>query len=186
MILIGLNGLAFSGKSTVALRLIHEHGFYRVKFAGPLKAMLRALLHVRGVSAVDIDRMIEGDLKEVPTSFLEGRTPREAMITLGTEWGRDLIGSNLWINSTRDEIDSVLRHGCDRIVIDDVRFPNEADMIRSLGGRVVNILGGLSKPGTSTHESETHKIVPDHRIINSSSLARLNEIIDSMAREFGA
>ena len=32
---------------------------------------------------------IEGALKEVPCELLGGKTPRYAMQTLGTEWGRD-------------------------------------------------------------------------------------------------
>jgi hypothetical protein len=78
--LIALTGYAGSGKSTLADILACEHGFTVVKFAGPLKAMLRAL-------GLD-EREIEGDLKEQPCQLLAGHTPRRAMQTLGTEWGR--------------------------------------------------------------------------------------------------
>ena len=47
--------------------------------------MLRKLLACQGADAEMIRRMIDGDLKEAPTPLLEGRTPRHAMQTLGTD-----------------------------------------------------------------------------------------------------
>ena len=85
--LLGIHGKAGSGKSTAAQVLI-DGGFKRVKFADPLKNMLRAI----GLT----DQHIEGDLKEVPCDMLLGQTPRHAMQTLGTEWGRGCIGGEFW------------------------------------------------------------------------------------------
>lgn len=73
---VALSGLAGSGKSTLADYLIQRHGYTRVKFAGPLKAMCRAM-------GMD-EAQIEGHLKEVPSPHLQGRTPRYVMQTLGT------------------------------------------------------------------------------------------------------
>ena len=61
--------------------------------------MLRKLLACPGADAGMIRRMIDGDLKEAPTPLFEGRTPRHAMQTLGTEWGRDRIGRDLRANA---------------------------------------------------------------------------------------
>jgi energy-coupling factor transporter ATP-binding protein EcfA2 len=127
--LLGITGRAGSGKSTAADILVGI-GWKRVKMAGPLKDMLRSI----GLT----DRHIEGDLKEVPCDLLCGQTPRHAMITLGTEWGREIIGGGLWVGLARQRIIQAMSEGYN-VVVDDVRFENEADVIRDLGGMVLEV-----------------------------------------------
>ena len=94
--LIALTGLAGSGKTTAADYLVKAHGFACISFAGPIKSMLRTL----GLTALeDIEEVFEGEGKEKPNRLLCGKSPRFAMQTLGTEWGRDLIGPDLWVNA---------------------------------------------------------------------------------------
>lgn len=85
--LLGITGKAGSGKTTASDHLV-SLGWTRVKLAGPFKDMLRAI----GLT----DQHLEGDLKEAPCDLLCGQTPRHAMVTLGTEWGRDMIGGDFW------------------------------------------------------------------------------------------
>ena len=136
---VALTGAAGSGKSTAADYLIRHHGYERVKFAGPLKDMMRAL-------GFD-DRHIEGDLKEMPLEELCGQTPRHAMQALGTAWGRRCIGEDFWIRMWRERS---LRFA--RVVVDDCRFPNEAEAVRSLGGVIIKLEGRGGIAGG--HESE--------------------------------
>lgn len=126
-VIIGFAGLIGAGKTTAALHLVARHGFERVRFAGPLRAMLRAL----GLTA----RELEGDLKERPSRLLGGKTPRWALQSLGTEWGRDCIDPDLWVRAWAAAIE-----GKPRVVVDDVRFANEVAAIRHLGGRVARIV----------------------------------------------
>lgn len=140
--LIGITGRAGSGKSTAADVLL-KAGWARVKFADPLKNMLRAI----GLS----DRHIEGDLKEVPCDLLQGKTPRWAMQSLGTEWGRQCIGEGLWLDLARREIALTIAQGVP-VVVDDVRFENEAQLIRDLGGTILQITRGNAE--TPSHASE--------------------------------
>lgn len=136
--IIGLAGTANAGKSTAAAILMREHGFVLVKFAGPLKAMLRGYLTHVGCDAGTIERMIEGDLKELPTEFLSGASPRYALQTLGCEWGREFIHPDFWINAWTAQVRRVLASG-HRVVTDDCRFENEGAAIRAAGGYVVRI-----------------------------------------------
>lgn len=141
--LLGIAGRAGAGKSTAAQVLV-DAGWHRVKFADPLKDMLRAL----GLP----DRHIEGDLKEVPCALLGGRTPRYAMQTLGTEWGRNLIAQTLWLDLAQRRIENAISAGRS-VVVDDVRFPNEAALLRRLGGSVLRI--DRDGAGAGAHCSET-------------------------------
>lgn len=163
--IIGITGLMGSGKTTAAGRLIDVHGFTRHRMAGPLKAML----HCLGLD----ERHTDGGLKETPCDLLGGRTPRHAMQTLGTEWGRALIGSDLWVNAWR----ATLPAG--HVVVDDIRFANEADVVREAGGVVVRI----DRPGLAAggHESELLEFDTDHVILNDGPLAQLYHEIDRLA-----
>ena len=119
--IVGLTGLRGSGKDTAA-KVLYEQGFAHLKMAGPLKGMLDGLLLSQGVDRPTRQRMLEGDLKELPTPFLSGRSPRYAMQTLGTEWGRDLMAGNFWVET--------FERSCTQyrdVVCSDIRFPNEVD-----------------------------------------------------------
>jgi hypothetical protein len=187
--IVAFAGLAGSGKSTAARYLIEQHGFERGKFATGLKEMTRAYLRVRQVDETTIERMIEGDLKEVPHPALEGRTPRYFMQRLGTEFGRDLIAVDVWVNTEKDRI-----AGMPRVVFDDARFPNEFAMIKDLGGIIVEVKRQGLKPLVEplcwwkrllalvgfkfAHESESYRPVPDIVIDNDGSRAALFRALD--------
>ena len=155
---VGLCGTAGSGKSTAAQFLVDKYGYTRVRFAGPLKAMARAV----GLN----DRQIEGDLKEVPSDLLCGRTPRYFMQRLGTELGRDLIGEEFWVNLWAKAANDILANG-GRVVADDCRFENEVTTLRSLGGKVglLRGRGGLAQ----AHSSEAYTPDPDFVLDNARS-----------------
>jgi hypothetical protein len=150
--LVGLIGRKGSGKDTAAAVLLDE-GYVNVKFAGALKDMIRCVLAYQGVDADTIERMIEGDLKEVPTEYLAGKTPRYAMQTLGTEWGRKLIDEGFWVGATMRRVKTLLGIG-HRVVVTDVRFPNEDDEIVDAGGVSVGIQADWTKAVEGEHESE--------------------------------
>jgi len=152
---IALAGPAGSGKSTAARHLIEQHGYTLVKFAGPLKAMMRAI----GLT----DEHIEGSLKEVPCKLLCGKTPRWAMQSIGSNWARDMIGPDLWRNIWFDTAADVLDQG-GRVVCDDMRFANEEAAVRDLGGRVVQLFGRGGIAGW--HVSESYQPKADSRVWN--------------------
>lgn len=175
-IVIGLTGRAGAGKSTAALYLTECRGFIRVPFAAPLKRMLRSL----GLT----DRETDGDLKETPSDILMGVTPRHAMQTIGTEWGRHLIHPDLWIELWRRDAERLMAGG-HSVVADDCRFPNEAATVRRIGGKIIAIRNNEAiDPAIGSHASETHEIKPDAKILNDKvSLDDLHARIDG-ALEF--
>lgn len=168
MKIIALTGLAGCGKSTVA-SVLAEYGFGRVRFADPLKTMLRAL----GLG----DAEIEGPLKERPCHLLAGRTPRHAMQTLGTEWGRSCIGPDFWVGLWQRTACAVLDHG-GRVAAEDCRFPNEAAAARALGGEVWLVLRPGLAVGGHASEQAGQDIVPDRIIRNDGTLADLRRAVE--------
>ena len=169
--LVGITGKAGSGKSTAAQVLL-DAGWVRVKFADPLKDMLRAFYRLAGLQPDIIERKIEGDLKEVPCDLLCGQTPRWAMQSLGTDWGRKMIGVDLWLSIARRRIALAMAAGFD-VVVDDVRFEDEADMIRELGGLVIGLERG---DGAGGHVSEAG-VAPDIRHVNDGTLDELRGFV---------
>lgn len=165
---LGLAGKARCGKDTVGAYLTETHGFTRDAFADPIKKGLAAMLNI-SVEALEIRK--ENDEVFEPL----GRTYREMLQTLGTEWGRDLVHGNIWVKLLFDRVEKTPSD----IVITDVRFNNEAQMIRDMGGKVVSIL--RPKEGTaipeSGHVSEEgiSKEFIDFSIVNDSSISELLE-----------
>ena len=159
--LIGFCGAAGAGKTTAARYFEHHRLAARIRFAGPLKAMMRAL----GCTEAEVD----GVDKERPSPLLGGRTPRQAMQWLGTEWGRILVDSDLWTRAWALQADEAL--GLGRMVVaDDVRFANEAALIRARKGIVVMLRNPSAGSATgSGHVSETIPFEPDAAIDNDGA-----------------
>lgn len=166
--IIGLCGLAGSGKTRIAQALEERHHFIRLPFAGPIKEMARAF----GLLSSEL----MGELKEEPCAALCGRTPRQFMQWLGTEFGREMIGPDVWVNAWRRglarHLEDALVDGAPlRIVSDDVRFANEAGTIRALGGKVIR----LTRPGAGStsgagHPSEWMEFAADGDVANDASV----------------
>jgi hypothetical protein len=163
--IVGFCGLIGSGKTTAAMRLVQEHGYWRYRFAQPLKDMLKAL----GLT----DEQVDGKLKEVPCELLGGKTPRHAMQTIGTEWGRNLIDGDLWTRAWKAHVSMSSNP---LLVTDDVRFPNEVKAIKDIGGIIVLI----ERPGCTptSHASETQALTPDITITNRTTVRALEKEID--------
>lgn len=173
--LVALTGAAGSGKSTATKFLVERHGYTLVKFAGPLKDMLRAA----GLS----EGNIEGESKESPLALLGGKTPRRAMQTLGTEWGRNCMGEDFWINIWRSRVEAIVAF-TGRVVVDDCRFPNEAAAIRQLGGMIIKLEGRGGIAGA--HASEAGCGQHDAVVTNDGGLVELYAGVEEEVRRWAA
>lgn len=175
-LLIGLHGLARTGKDTAAAYLAAHYALLSYAFADPLKAALANMFSLTGAH-------IEGDLKELPLPAI-GKSPRQLMQLLGTEWGRNLVHDQLWLLLAEQHIANQLERDQTRysgIVIRDVRFENEAQWIRSHGGYVVHILRPDAQQ-VATHSSEARLYIRDHDAVihNEGSIDQLHSELRSL------
>jgi hypothetical protein len=180
-LVIALMGRKRCGKTAAAKYLTRTYPFLGCKFASVLKNMLLAM----GLSTEDI----EGRTKETPKDILCGKTPRYAMQTLGTEWGRELIGENLWTGLWKRKVRKYLTRGY-FVVCDDLRFPNEAQAVREMGGIVVRLIGkedDISKLDGHASEANYDGISADYTINNCGTIAelysKLNELLAHIRTE---
>lgn len=179
--IIGLTGLAGSGKDTVREILQGYHRFAGLALADPIRAMLRQLLQH---SAIDTKWMDQRELKEATIPEL-GVSYRQLAQTLGTEWGR-AVAPDLWIRIAQRHIDLWRRIGDAGVVISDIRFPNEADWVRSQGGQIWRI----HRPDIARvrdHDSErgVDAITADYVIYNTNTLEHLAKVVAATLRYEG-
>lgn len=145
--LIGLSGSKGVGKTTFAFQM----GGHVLSLATPIKKMLEVI--------VPKIYIYEEKQKDIP-GFPAGVNGRVLMQTLGTEWGRNLY-PDLWLNFIEEKIAE--KYGeweknpydpdepfIQRLIVDDIRFKNEANMIRRNGGEVWR----LKRSGL--HNNDTH------------------------------
>ena len=139
--IIGICGLIGSGKGTVGDILV-EQGFTKVSFADKLKDGVATIFGWNRA-------MLEGDTdesrqwREQPDDFWTqetGRniTPRIVLQEFGTECMRDGFDDSIWVSLLKKQmLDSPGDY-----VVPDVRFRNEQDMIRELGGEIWRVQRG--------------------------------------------
>ena len=175
--IIGITGPAGAGKTTAARHLVLRYGFDRLRFAEGLKKMAAVFFEWYGFDEITTARLIEGDLKQTPIPDIEFVTARKIMQTLGGEWGRDAIHPDIWVNRLRSlTLETVAENVS--VVVDDVRYQNEAQMIKDIGGEIWKI-GGRAYTGLSKHASEDGVDIVDFHIRNDGSEEELFAQIDA-------
>lgn len=186
--LIGLTGLARSGKDTFARFLVEKHGFKQMAFADPVKLTAAPLF------GFSYEYVFSDQFKfEVQQPW--GLTGREILQKLGTEAIRGTFGDDFWIRRLIDAY-LVTYSGVESVVVTDVRFENEAEAIREQGGVVVHIkrqAAGL-KGAEATHSSERGAKFGERDLVveNDGTLEelldkadRLMIFLDVMSEKFG-
>lgn len=172
--LIALAGPAYCGKDTVAGILRREFPAVSLAFADPIRDALRAM----GLGLTD--EHFFGKLKEVQIDWL-GKSPRQLMQTLGTEWGRGLVRDDFWLTLAMRKVDQIRNNGL-HAVITDCRFENEASTVRANGGVVWHIRRGEVK-SVNTHVSEAGvAFQPGDKIIDNNGT--IADLVDEVCDQF--
>lgn len=157
---LGIVGLKRSGKDTAAQALV-DQGWTRMAFADPLKEMAMKLRGVwvevpEGVhldAAVPVMRDSSGHggsfaqyhyvVDALGMEAAKDLVPdvRRLLQTLGTDCVRGTFGGTAWVDLMERKIHQALSDG-ESVVIPDVRFHEEFDLIARLGGDVIGVWRG--------------------------------------------
>ena len=138
MVIISLCGFAGSGKDTIADILVEKYGFVKISFASALKDVIsnifgwdRKMLE----GSTNEDRIKRDTVDEWWSVQLEMTvTPRIMMQKIGTDLFRNQFNPNIWIKIVERQL-SLYQN----IIITDCRFPNEINMIKSRGGKLIHV-----------------------------------------------
>ena len=140
--ILGIAGRAGSGKDTIGDYLVKKYGWEKMSFASALKDITSILFGWdRDMLAGETpeNRKLREEKDEYWSKvFNDTITPRRMLQILGTNILRKHLGENIWV----DVLKRKLINSDKNIVITDVRFPNEIDMIRNLGGEMVRVERG--------------------------------------------
>ena len=169
MKIIALTGYKQSGKSTVARILQEQFGFTRMAFADPIKWAVREIYDLSFAQLYG-----PGTLKEDVDPRYD-LTPRQIMQRFGTEVCRQ-IHPDTWVMNLRRRMDTI--EAPKGIVIDDLRFDNEAEAVHDWGGEVWHI----NRPGYrgDGHTSEALINAWDAWLWNNDSVAALTARVRKM------
>lgn len=169
--IIGLTGYGGAGKTSVANTLREKHGFRGPHIKWPIKKMAVALLEEFNLSAADIERHLDGDLKRelIPELGISGTKLQQ---NIGFELGRQCIREDIWVDLWLRTVANFARNGVS-IVQESVRAQNEVVAIRRLGGRVGEVRRPGVGPGEDGHRSEFLIPDPDFVFENDGGLSDL-------------
>lgn len=133
--IIAITGLKRSGKDTIANYLRDNYGYTIFRFAEPIKKVIILLMEYANISKDDIENYLEFD-KEVVIPELNA-SYRQLAQTLGTEWGREQIDQDFWVNLLNFTIKDN-----DKVVISDLRFESEVDFIKTKKSYIIKVYRG--------------------------------------------
>ena len=179
--IIGLSGYAQSGKDTVAELLCLNYGFTRVAFADGIRdAIYRLNPYIINDGLGDGDWRVADDVDEHGWEMAKQHPEvRRLLQVLGTEVGREMFGEDVWINKAFKHIEDD-----QRIVIPDVRFPNEANAVINKGGQVWRINRHNHAP-VNGHKSEhaMDNFMFKHVLYNDGTLDELSDEVFMLAKQ---
>lgn len=194
---IGVGGYLRSGKDTFADHLVKEHGYTKLFMSDPLNEALMTLnpwVYVPDVYRFGWKKSegrtiaFQHEFERYQTIVNEmGYTDakrladvRGLLQRMGTEVGRNMIDKELWVKLASKNIAAHLLEG-KRVVVTGMRFPNELDMIRSLGGTNVWIHREEALAGDKSHASESSVEEGDFDqiVTNTSTLESFYGVVDN-------
>jgi hypothetical protein len=173
--IIGLTGYAQSGKDTAAKILTDNYKFERVAFADPIRNLL-----------LDVNPMVDYVAGEPVflASYVKHygweaakKNPRiRALLqTLGVS-ARNHIDEFVWIATAFRKMGDLGAN----YVITDVRFENEADQIKAIGGQIWRIeRSGVKAVNSHVSESQMDQYPVDQTFTNNGTIEDLQVMINT-------
>lgn len=185
--LIAIMGQAGSGKDTAAQVICDlVRGAETIAFADPLKKFCKLAFDFSDEQLWGPSEARNAPDPRYTREDGEPLTPRYALQTLGTEWGRHCY-PDVWVDCGIRTAASVIQLGCPLVLITDCRFTNEAKIVKAQGGLVWRIerpeLSQGLDAAAQAHSSETQQqseemdALVDLTIVNDGTLDDLREAL---------
>lgn len=210
MDIIGLNGQAHNGKSTVKDLLLSRANtetqmVFHMAFANPLKMVCHMLFGGETAHWWGDKKNDPLELFSAPPSLLSGNallnwrgTPRELMQYVGTDMFRDTFAQDFWTLIARRVVNTLERTGAadfpgQRLIVifDDVRFPQEATLVKEYGGMIYRIVrepfDKFNKPEKLLHVSEyaiSRNDINKQLHAMDGSTEELHHIVETIAKDY--
>lgn len=146
--LIAITGKRGHGKTTAAL-VLERAGYRHINFADGVKEVVEL------VYGIPMEVLQHAVLKETMLDGYPNATPREVMQQVGTDMFR-AYRDDTWVEMFK-------RRSGDysHVVCSDLRFPNEADAVRALGGTIIKVVDPRKvRPAPTAAQALLAKIVP--------------------------
>ena len=154
---IGLVGFPRSGKDAAAKHLAEHHGYTRIAFGDGVKSLLLAIDPIYKDSLEFLEICKNSKIKDT----------REKLQNLGEVLRK--YDPDFWVKTALEKIEA-LPEGAS-VVVTDVRYQNEFDLVKQLGGELV----GIKRPG--------HGAVNDH--VSEQNTATLLQSADRIVYNDG-
>jgi len=161
--IIGITGGKRHGKDTTANYIGECLDITRISFAEPLKRCARALFEGYDIKWENKDE----EILPIPGNY----TVRDLLIALGRGL-RDYLDIDFFVKLAQNRI----ARAKGLVVITDVRYPNEAKLIRSMGGEIIKIVRPELLP-YSDAEKQIDLISSDYFLSNVGTLEDLRRKI---------
>lgn len=194
--IIGITGKKYSGKTTFSRALIDElaktHNIYgkRYSFAQPLKEVCHKLF---GGSEDNWYGDFKNQRMDKWADLLGEKysSPRRIMQSIGTDLFRNHVHNDIWVHFAESFVNDIIRHESpDYVIIDDVRFDNEAlwvlsqHFIGKSGDKntnfVIHVTRANLEPSGDKHASENGVVpglITDHVYNASADAVTANAVV---------
>jgi len=164
----------------IPMRFLEQAEFKDKPFPEPFKpngATLSRLIDNLGKYKYNLHKKVKREaIKEV--LFREYKTPREILQVVGTDIARNIVSNTYWTDKTDIIIQGWLVRDIP-VVITDVRFPNEVDIVKKYEGEVIEITRETEK-SEDNHISENKVLDISGKVCNNGSIEELNKELEGL------
>ena len=171
--IIGLIGNKYAGKDTAGDYLVSEHEFVKISFATPIKVVCKYLFSLT-------EEQLHDPLEKEKIEPYWNMTPRQMFQKVGTDLFRNHFDPDFWIKQLESK--HLVSNDGSNIVCCDVRYPNEANLIKKYKGILIKIERNTGKSDAHESEKNIDTIHHDYLIENNSTIETLHENLEKILR----
>ena len=128
----GVSGKLGSGKNYVAEKIL-------LPFLNRTVSSEKNSLSLALADHFKVDVCVKQNIDYERIFIKKDEESRKILQLKGTEEGRLKYGEDIWINILKTWIRLHSERGVERFVVTDLRFPNEVEFIKKMGGKVIRI-----------------------------------------------